>query len=208
MSAPENFLLPQRAAAKVYAGKFRHAMREAGLEQAFKQADSKAWFKPWVVDVQSVGNGEAALKYLAPYVNRVAISNNRIESVDERTVTYHFTPSGKTQSKPRTVSGQEFVRGFLQHTLPSRFQRIRYYGWASPNSKLKFQYVQMLVYFFVGWCWQMKRQEVPQAIHKAPLRCPDCDAGLLQLTTITDSSGRVIFHRPLAAHCQAFLDSG
>ncbi|MEL6216720.1 MAG: transposase, partial [Pseudomonadota bacterium] len=87
MSAPENFLLPQRAAAKVYAGKFRHAMREAGLEQAFQQADAKAWFAPWVVDVQSVGNGEAALKYLAPYINRVAISNNRIESVDEPSVT-------------------------------------------------------------------------------------------------------------------------
>lgn len=31
-----------------------------------------------------------------------------------------------------------FVRGFVQHTLPSKFQQLRYYGWASPNCKLKF----------------------------------------------------------------------
>ena len=82
MSAPENFLLPQKAAAKIYPGKFREAMRNAGLEQKFKEADAAAWYSPWVVDVQAIGNGEAALKYLAPYVNRVAISNNRIMAVD------------------------------------------------------------------------------------------------------------------------------
>ncbi len=138
MSAPENFLLPQKAAAKVYPGKFRDAMRAAGLEQQFKQADATAWFKPWTVDVQAVGNGQAALKYLAPYVHRVAISNNRIEAVDEKSVTYRFTLSGTKQSRTRNVPGNEFVRGFLQHTLPSRIQRIRYYRWASPNCKLKF----------------------------------------------------------------------
>ena len=208
MSAPENFLLPQKAAAKVYPGKFRDAMREAGLEQQFKQADAAAWFKPWTVDVQSVGNGQAALKYLAPYVNRVAISNNRIEAVDRQSVTYWFTPSGSSQSRKRTVSGNEFVRGFLQHTLPSRFQRIRYYGWASPNSKLKFQYVQMLVYFYLGWCWLMKRAEVVTEIQAPPTPCPDCKVGKLHLTMITDSKGRVIYRRPLPGHAIAYLDSG
>ena len=207
-SAPENFLLPERAAAKIFPGKFREAMRDAGLEHQFKTADSNAWFSPWTVDVQAVGNGEAVLKYLAPYVNRVAISNRRMVSVDNRTVTFRFTPSGQKRSQTRKVSGTEFVRGFLQHTLPSRFQRIRYYGWASPNCKLKFQYVQMLVCFYLGWCWLMKQQTTVPEIVKPPVICKACKVGTMQLMAITDGAGRVIYRRPLPEHAVAYLDSG
>ena len=183
-------------------------MRTAGLEDAFKEADAKAWFAPWTVDVQSVGNGQATLKYLAPYVNRVAISNRRILAVDEQSVTFSYTPSGTKRSVTRQVSGREFVRGFLQHTLPSKFHRIRYYGWASPNSRLKFQYVQMLVYFYLGWCWRMKQQEVVAPRPKPAMPCHHCKIGTLQLTAITDGSGKVIYRRPLPQHSVAYLDSG
>jgi len=60
MASPENFLLSEKAAAKIYPGKFRHAMRDAGLESQFKAADAKAWFREWTVDVQAVGDGRAA----------------------------------------------------------------------------------------------------------------------------------------------------
>jgi len=206
-AAPANFLFPQKVAAKVYPGKFRDAMRAAGLEAEFRQADAAAWFQPWTVDVQPVGNGQAVLKYLAPYVNRVAISNRRIVDVNQSSVTYRFTPSGTQRSVTRTVSGQEFVRGFLQHTLPPKFQRLRYYGWASPNCKLKFQYVQLLVYFYLGWCWKMKQAEVITELQKAPMPCPACKVGSMHLTTITDSSGKVIYRRPLPGHSLAYLDS-
>ena len=196
-SAPENFLLPEKAAAKIYPGKFRARCEPPGSKQKFKQADAGAWFKPWTVDVLPVGNGEAAPKYLVPYVNRVAISNRRIVDVDQDSVTYRFTPSGTRESVSRTVSGQQFVHGFLQHTLPAKFQRIRYYGWASPNCKLKFQYVQMLVYFYLGWCWLMKQQAVVTEIARPPMPCPACKIGQLHLTKITDSGGRVIYRRPL-----------
>lgn len=207
-AAPENFLFPQKAATKVYPGKFRAAMRAAGLEDAFKEADARAWFAPWTVDVQAVGNGQATLKYLAPYVNRVAISNRRIVSVDQSSVTYCFTPSGKQFSRTRTVSGTEFVRGFLQHTLPSKFQRIRYYGWASPNSRLKFQYVQMLVYFYLGWCWLMRQTEEPPEPLATPITCDHCKVGTMVLVSITDADGRAIWSRPLTQHSVPYLDSG
>ena len=103
------------------------------------------WEQKWVVDVEPVGDGRAALKYLAPYVYRVAISNNRIQAVDESSVTYRFTPTGSQEPVTRRVSGEEFVRGFLQHTLPRNFQRLRYYGFASQNSKLSMDWIRMLV---------------------------------------------------------------
>ena len=198
-AGPANFLLPEKAASTVYRAKFRDAMREADL---FEEIDPEVWKQNWVVDVEAVGDGRATLKYLAPYVYRVAISNNRIDAVDESSVTYRFTPSGSTESVTRRVSGQEFVRGFLQHTLPGKFQRLRYYGFASQNSKLSMGWVRMLVWFYLGWCYVLAKQMVPEPIEKPPVRCSEC-GGEMQLTAITDGSGRVLYNHPLP-----YLDSG
>jgi hypothetical protein len=162
------------------------------------------------VDVEAVGDGRATLKYLAPYVYRAAISNNRIESVDESGVTYRVTPSGSQASYSRPVSGNEFVRGFLQHTLPRNFQRLRYYGFASPNSKLQFAWVRMLVWFYLGWCYWLARQAEPEPIERRLVRCAGhrspagglVGGGEMQLTAITDGSGRLLYYHPLP-----YLDS-
>ena len=69
------------------------------------------------------------------------------------------------------MSGNEFVRGFLQHTLPRHFQRLRYYGFASPNSKLKFAWVRLLVWFYLGWCCWLAKEAKPEPIIKPPVRC-------------------------------------
>jgi hypothetical protein len=198
-AAPANFLLPEKAASIVYRAKFRDAMREAGL---LDQIDASVWKQNWVVDVEAVGDGRATLKYLAPYVYRAAISNHRIENVDESSVTYKVKPTGEDRYRARTVSGQEFVRGFLQHTLPRNFQRLRYYGFASSNSKLQFAWVQMLVWFYLGWCYWLAKQAEPEPIEKPPVRCAEC-GGAMQLTAITDGSGRVLYNHPLP-----YLDSG
>ncbi len=74
------------------------AMREAGLLDEINSLAPAVWQQKWVVDVQPAGDVRAALKYLAPCVYRVAISNNRrpiygqCRAVDESSVTYRFTP--------------------------------------------------------------------------------------------------------------------
>ena len=127
--------------------------------------------------------------------------------MDDASVTFRFTPSGSQRSETRTVTGNEFVRGFLQHTLPPRFQRIRYYGWQSPNCRWKFQYVQMLVWFYLGWCWRMRKAEVVAEIKRPSTPCPKCNVGKMQVTMITDAEGRVIW-RALRDHALLYLDSG
>ena len=198
-AGPANFLLPEKAASTVYRAKFRDAMREEGL---LDQIDPDVWKQKWVVDVEAVGDGRATLKYLAPYVYRAAISNRRIEDVDESSVTYQVRPTGEDRYRTRTVSGQEFVRGFLQHTLPRNFQRLRYYGFASPNSKLPFAWVRMLVWFYLGWCYWLAKQAEPESIEKPPVRCAEC-GGDMQLVAVTDGSGRLLYNHPLP-----YLDSG
>ncbi|KAA1256866.1 putative transposase [Rubripirellula obstinata] len=127
--------------------KFADHLRELGL---YDQVDASVWKKKWIVDIRAVGDGRSVLKYLAPYVHRVAISDNRIVSVDEKTVTFRYTPSKSRQSKTRSVSGHQFVGGFAQHVLPSRLQKIRYYGWMSPNSGISPEEVRWLLAIALG----------------------------------------------------------
>ncbi|KAA1256903.1 putative transposase [Rubripirellula obstinata] len=78
----ENFLFDHGTACRVYKAKFADHLRELGL---YDQVDASVWKKKWIVDIRAVGDGRSVLKYLAPYVHRVAISDNRIVSVDEKT---------------------------------------------------------------------------------------------------------------------------
>ncbi|MEO2015979.1 MAG: transposase, partial [Fuerstiella sp.] len=201
-ACPPNFLLVEKAASIVFRAKFRDAVRAADIEDEFLAADPKAWTRQWTMDVEPVGDGRGTLKYLAPYVYRVAISNNRIESMDETHVVYRYTPSGTNLTMRRRVTGQEFVRGFLQHTLPAGFHRIRYYGFLNKHSSLSIDRVRMLVWFYLGWCYVLAKSSVPEPPPKRPMRCTEC-GGTLHLVEITDHVGRVLYSHPLP-----YLDSG
>jgi len=85
----------------------------------------------WVVHCQQVGRGHGALKYLAPYIFRVAISNRRIVRFEGEKVTYLYKPRGTRSFKRRTLDAEEFIRRFLQHVLPRGFVKVRYYGFLS-----------------------------------------------------------------------------
>src|SRR4029434_38037 len=67
-------------------------------------------------------------KYLAPYIFRVALSNNRIVRVADDHVTFRYTIGDTGQTAYCTLPVQEFLRRFLQHILPKGFVKVRYYG--------------------------------------------------------------------------------
>ena len=115
IGTPSTFLFPEAVASPIYRQKFREILPAADIE---KHVDPTVWRKWWEVSVKPVSDGRAVLKYLAPYVFRVAISDNRILECTDESVTYKYTPSGTKTTKTRTVDGVKFVRGFLQHTLP------------------------------------------------------------------------------------------
>ena len=117
LQTPAGFLFPAKAAAAFYKQRFVDHLRQSGL---YDQMPYGVLKKNWVVNIKPVSNGAAVLKYLAPYVYRVAISDKRIKSVDDDGVTYRVKPSGETYYVDRRLSGQQFVRAFAQHILPSR----------------------------------------------------------------------------------------
>ncbi len=182
-------LFHPQPAKMLYKKLFVAALRKAGLYGKLPPGVLKF---DWVVNIKPVGNGEAVLKYLAPYVYRVAISDNRIKSVDDTGVSYQVKPSGKRIFQTRHLSGESFVRAFAQHILPPGFQKVRYYGFMSPNSKLQLANVRWLVWLWKGWTYYMAsrllKAEIPQ---RKPLQCPGC-GGELKRILITGPNGEVI----------------
>lgn len=127
-----DFLVPVKALSRIFRAKFRDQLKKTEL---FDRVDAQAWKKKWVVHSEPVGTGEAAFKYLAPYVFRVAISNNRILKLENGHVTFAYKESATDQLKSCRVTGEEFIRRFLQHVLPSRFIKVRYYGLLSGGNR-------------------------------------------------------------------------
>jgi hypothetical protein len=76
------------------------------------------WQQDWVIHCKPVGDGRTALKYLAPYIFRVAISNRRLVKLENDQVTFRYRTSDTGQLRLCTLSAEEFINRFLQHVLP------------------------------------------------------------------------------------------
>ena len=84
----------------------------------------------WVVYAKPpFGGPERVLDYLGRYTHRVAISNHRLQQLQDGRVTFAYKDyKDGHQQKLMTLSADEFLRRFLLHVLPEGFQRIRHYG--------------------------------------------------------------------------------
>ena len=95
-----------------------------------------AWQVPWILHVTAWGNGEqVVLDYLARYVFRIALTNARIVGLDEETVTIQYKDRKTGRARTCRLSGEEFMRRFLQHVLPRGFHKVRYFGLWHPAQR-------------------------------------------------------------------------
>lgn len=136
------FFIPAKPLSILLRGKMRAAVIE------MKYADEvppPAWDKHWVTDCSEVGNGMSSFKYLAPYMQRGFISNSRIVSYDGRDVTFSFVESATKTTRFRTLSAVEFIRMYLQHVLPSGFQKTRYYGLLGAANRKTIRDLRLLI---------------------------------------------------------------
>ena len=78
------------------------------------------------------------MKGLGRYTHRIAISNQRLRSLDDGTVSFHYTDyrtNGASRHKTMTLAATEFIRRMLLHVLPPGFHRIRYYGFLANRAR-------------------------------------------------------------------------
>ncbi len=145
ISSRPAFLLPVRVLGKLFRRLFLTrltALHDAGRLAFFGSlaplADRRAFLrhlsplrkKRWVVYAKPPFAGpEAVLAYLSRYTHRVAISNRRLITCDETSVTFRYKDyrrNGPNRQQVMTLAADEFIRRFLLHVLPRGFHRIRH----------------------------------------------------------------------------------
>jgi hypothetical protein len=114
------------------------------FEQLVKILMDKKWI---TYSKQPFGGPEQVLEYLGRYTHKVAITNNRIRSIEDGEVTFQYRDrSDANKSKKITVKAEEFIRRFLLHILPSGFMKIRYFGFlAHTNKKASIPLLRQLI---------------------------------------------------------------
>jgi hypothetical protein len=147
ISCRPGFFLPVRVLSRLFRRLFLEklvAAHEAGCLRFFgkhlRLADAKAFARylaplrklEWVVYAKEPFAGpEAVLAYLSRYTHRVAISNSRLITLDDKGVTFKwkdYRTKGRYRQKTMTLTTDQFIRRFLIHVLPRSFHRIRHYG--------------------------------------------------------------------------------
>jgi Putative transposase/Transposase zinc-binding domain len=148
------FFLPVRILSRVFRGKFLERLRQAfddgelvlpttlsalAAAEAFARWLTPLYRQEWVVYAKlPFGGPEHVLKYLARYTHRVAISNQRLLSLEDGQVTFRYKDyAAHSRSKTMTLSGEEFLRRFMQHVLPKGFVKIRHYGLLAARGRNK-----------------------------------------------------------------------
>ena len=139
------FFLPVRVLSRLFRRLFLEALQKAfaadqlqffgDLEplrhpQAFARYLNPLLKTEWVVYAKPpFGGPQQVLEYLGRYTHRVAISNERLVSLENGQVTFRWKDYRHQQRRRvMTIPAQEFIRRFLLHALPPGFTRIRYYG--------------------------------------------------------------------------------
>jgi hypothetical protein len=142
------FFLPVRVLSRMFRGLFLHSLEKAFTAgelnffsahrrlyepAAFGRYLTPAWNADWVVYAKRPFAGpEQVLDYVGRYTHRVAISNNRLVSMDDGKVRFHWKDyRDDNRRKTMSLPAAEFIRRFLIHVLPDGFHRIRYFGFLS-----------------------------------------------------------------------------
>jgi hypothetical protein len=155
-STPD-FLFPVHVMSRLLRGKFLDGLRRLYREHAllvplgagdssaddhFRRLVDQLYDCDWVVYCKEpFGGPEHVFQYLGRYTHRVAISNQRLISL-ERDAVHFATKDGNTATLP----AEEFIRRFLMHVLPEQFTKIRHYGlMASSNVNTRLETARALL---------------------------------------------------------------
>jgi len=176
-----DFFIHSKPLGIIIRAKFRDALKKVGL---YDLVPKQVWTQDWVCDIKAVGNGQAVLKYLAPYVYRVAISDRSILKVKDRKVTFTYKDRMNETFKTCTLDAFEFLRRFLQHVLPKGFVKVRYFGFLATKKRKDLDHVKELI----GRRLYHKSASYPKK-PKKPMTCPDCGNVLIFVCEIQRCRG-------------------
>ena len=200
-SQNDNFLFHVKPLAQTFRGKFLFYLKKAyqnkelifpGRTASLKTPETFYYLlrhlhqKDWVVYSKRPFAGPTqVLEYLGRYTHRIAISNNRIKSVENGQIRFSYRDrSDHNRPKEMTLPANEFIRRFLLHVLPNRFMRIRHFGFLANVSK---RHAIPIISQCLGQSPQLPektdlslRDMMLLLTGKDILRCPRCKSGTME----------------------------
>jgi hypothetical protein len=149
--APKNFLFPVRALSRVFRAKYIDALQtakgkldlrgqeELSTEAGWQRLVAKLRTHAWVVYAKRpFAEPQYLLRYLGRYVNRIAIANHRIRSLEGGYIIFTYLDYREREEpmeRTMRLSAAEFIRRFLAHIPPPGFRRVRYYGFLANSQR-------------------------------------------------------------------------
>ncbi|MCP3684115.1 MAG: IS91 family transposase [bacterium] len=202
LSSRKDFLFPFSVMAKLFKGKllsyFKTAVQQKDIlfhgslqmydtPRVFNDLIALLYKKRWVVYAkQPFATPENVVKYLGNYTHRIAISNNRIVSVDHGRVTFTYKDyKDESKRKQMTVSVVEFIRRFMLHVVPDGFVRIRYFGFLANRYRKEKLILCIKLLEKLGYKVETntKKKEWKDILEELtgtdPTLCPKCQKGHL-----------------------------
>jgi hypothetical protein len=192
----KKFFIPVKVLSKLFRGKFLASLTKthAALEFHGSAVDlmEPEKFGALIAAMYRIGwvtyckppfeNASKVVKYLGRYTHRVAISNNRILSLDDGNVTFSWRDyRDGNKNKAMTVTAVEFIRRFMLHVLPSGFCKIRHYGiLASRNKSERVMLCKLLTDTIITYVAKSDNLELLKEIFGNEFNlCPNCRVGYL-----------------------------
>ena len=187
-AAKSTSLFPVRALSRHIRGVMVSALRRAWQAGDLSRLDAaqvktqldELMQHDWVVYSKAyLKKAETVVEYLSRYTHKIAISDQRIEAVDESQVRFGYQDYRDGQRKSLQLPAEEFIRRFLLHVLPPGFMRIRHYGFLSNRARArKLEIIRALLN------QPPTADEQPassQATVPLNCRCPKCLLGRLRM---------------------------
>ena len=192
----EDFFIPVKVMSRKFRGKFLDYMKKEKLEFYGNNKEYEnpvilnnliqgMYDKEWVVYCKEpFKNANSVIQYLGRYTHRVAISNERIEKIENGKVTFKWRDyKDNDRMKEMTITIEEFIRRFLIHILPPHFMKIRYYGLLGNRNKKK----KLLKCKILTKTKVIKKEELPtielikKVLGNSFNICPKCERGHMLL---------------------------
>ena len=182
------YLFPKRALSIVYRAKFMAALREEiNIPQSIAREVMR---KKWVVYAKQPFLGpKSVIEYLGRYTHKIAISNHRIQSIDNGKIGFKYKDY-KTESfdKSMVLDAPEFIRRFSLHVLPKGFRRMRHYGILASRNKTKELNLAKDYFGLEKWVKQKLSWEeiAKEKLNINPNYCSTCKKDTLLITELIE----------------------
>ncbi len=188
LDARKKYLFPVTALSPLFRAKFMSLARKALPEERFPES---VWQKDWVVYCKpAIQGSKKLLDYLGRYIHRIAITNRSILAIHKGQVTFKYKDSKDNLWKKCTLPGDEFLRRFLQHVLPKRFHKVRYYGLLSPRNRSRLRQLQLtMTAKELETTSPAKPTPTDNETEELPL-CPLCETGFMLIILLIPRAPR------------------